>query len=428
MRLNLEATPRSASSSAGCGPATQPSAPAVPDFESSREGDVDRLRSALVSAGAPLPAAFEKVTIHYIADPDAAWSTRGPAGEPPVMAVWYKFKAEFLRDVGPVKAAAAAALLPRGCSVKIDGCAMIRTQGSVRIETVPGAVLPAAAVAEALAGRQIKRLTFEDFSNVGPRLASAIGAAGAEHLELSMGLTDEGSAALAQAVASSVAGGSLRRLGFSVSNIAQRLTDLGAALQKIRAGPSLELELEEFNKADAAAVYAALAAMLDRVSHLRLETIHAEYTGAAGARLVVRSPTLRRLELRFKDGDWPLELEGMPFQLDAAPALESVRLERVFPCEAALLLAALASDPDLPALRSVEMTLSEAGYERYWDNGGPLAPIADQLRALEELAPAAAGGAGAAEGGWQVDVERETTMDKTYGQEWERELIRAWRR
>ena len=67
-------------------------------------------------------------------------------------------------DHGPGKAAAAAALLPWGCTVFI--CGDYQTE----------AALPAAAeVAEALVGREIKRLSLLSFGGVGPRLARAVG-------------------------------------------------------------------------------------------------------------------------------------------------------------------------------------------------------------------------------------------------------------
>ena len=49
-----------------------------------RKRNVGRLRSAFLSAGAALPAAFEKVSVRCMRNPDADWATWGPAGEPPV--------------------------------------------------------------------------------------------------------------------------------------------------------------------------------------------------------------------------------------------------------------------------------------------------------------------------------------------------------
>ena len=89
-------------------------------------------------------------------------------------------------------------------------------------------------------------------------------------------------------------------------------------------------------------------------------------------------------------------------RIDAAPALESVRLEWVFPSKAAPLLAALASDPNLPALQMVELTMSQED-NRNSPHPGPLAPLADGLRrALEQRAGGAAAGAAVSE--WRVEV------------------------
>ena len=153
--------------------------------------------------------------------------------------------------------------------------------------------------------------------------------------------------------------------------------------------------------------------MLDRVSHL---TLHA-YGG--GELAVVRSSVMRRLEL---DLCGTRVAERLPLRFGAAPALESVKLEMIFPSEAAPVLVALASDPNLPALRAVELTVSEEGTEPddpndrvyNYPHPGPMAPLADELRrALEQRA-------GGAVGEWRVEVENEPTGDK-------RGLIRAWR-
>ena len=119
---------------------------ALPNFEAVEE-DVSRLRSA-VSAGTCSPAAFEKVSVYQICNPDAAWVTRGPAGAPPVLSAEYMFiQVEELEDDFPGRAAAAAALLPCGCDVTILG-------GNQNEADLPAAV----EVTEALAGRQIRRL------------------------------------------------------------------------------------------------------------------------------------------------------------------------------------------------------------------------------------------------------------------------------
>ena len=82
--------------------------------------------------------------------------------------------------------------------------------------------------------------------------------------------------------------------------------------------------------------------------------------------------------------------------------LESVRLEQIYPSEAAPLLVALASDPNLPALRAVQLTVSREG-DRISPRPGLLAPVADGLRrALEQRAGGAA--AGAAVGEWRVEA------------------------
>ena len=67
---------------------------------------------------------------------------------------------------------------------------------------------------------------------IGPRLARAVGSAGAQNLQVgSDGLTDEGSLAMAAAVAAAVADGSLRRLLIlgRTEGPARLLTHLGAA-------------------------------------------------------------------------------------------------------------------------------------------------------------------------------------------------------
>ena len=109
-------------------------------------------------------------------------------------------------------------------------------------------------------------------------------------------------------------------------------------------------------------------------------------------------------------------------RFDEAPELKSVRLDYVFPSEAAPLLAALLSNPNLPALRAVALTVSQEG-NRHSPHTGPLAPLHDRraLAALHRRAGRAA--AGAASGDWRVEVEREFDNVRH-----ERGLIRAWRR
>ena len=345
-----------------------------------------------------LPAAFEKVSIYHINNPDASWATRGAAGEPPVVAQAYSFDGDYLRDAGRAKIAAAASSLPRGCDVAIYGRHVDSDEEEDEDLAEPDSTVAAAEVAEALAGRQIKRLVFENFSGMGPRLGRALGAAGAEHLRLfSVGLTDQGSVALAEAVAASVAGGTMRHLGlWQVRYPARLLLDLGAALQRGGPGPSFELEVLGYSEALAAAVHAALATVLGRVSLLSLKI----YDG--GELLAVGSQALLRLELRFEA---EAVQQQLPFRFDAAPALESVLLKYVFPSEAAPLLVALASDPNLPALRAVKLVVAQEG-DRKSPHPAPLAPVADGLRrALEQRAGGAA--AGAASGEWRVEVERE---------------------
>ena len=92
-----------------------------------------------------------------------------------------------------------------------------------------------------------------------------------------------------------------------------------------------------------------------------------------------------------------------PVRFHAAPSLESVLLDYVYPSEAAPLMAALASDPNLPALRSVGLIVSPDG-NRLRPFPGPLAPVAEAMRrALEQRAGGAA--AGATLGEWRVEVE-----------------------
>ena len=114
-----------------------------------------------MSAGAGLQAAFEKVSIRSISCPDARWATWGPAGEPTVLAEEYCFEENYLRDAGPGKAAAAAASLPRGCSVTISGYGLFDDdddEDDFEVEADSGlpALAGAAEVAEALVEHQIK--------------------------------------------------------------------------------------------------------------------------------------------------------------------------------------------------------------------------------------------------------------------------------
>ena len=225
-----------------------------------------------------------------------------------------------------------------------------------------------------------------------------------------MSLTDEGSLALAEAVAASVAGVTTRRLDFfSLLDLgpAPLLAALGAALQKGGPGPSFELMVGGYNEEEAVAVLGALAAVLGRVSFLRLPIYGV-------CVLVVRSQALRRLEMSF----WGEAAQQLPpVRFEAAPALESVLLNFVIPSEAAPMLAALASNPNLPALRAVDLTVVQEGPVTWFSrppHPGPLAPLADGLRrALEQRA-------GGAVGKWRVEVESEPTERK-------RGLIRAWR-
>ena len=172
-----------------------------------------------------------------------------------------------------------------------------------------------------------------------------------------------------------MAGGVLRRLELSYVGYPTRLlAALGVALERLGPGPSFELvlgdngDVPDDSEEQARALNAALAAMLGRVSLLSLPAPFSE--------LAVRSPVLRHLHLRFVV--W--EVQGLPLMFDAAPALESVRLEFIFPSEAAPALAALASDHNLPALRTVEMTVADEdggcvrispspGGLRWWRSG-----------------------------------------------------------
>ena len=316
-----------------------------------------------------------------------------------------------MRTASPGQPAAAAALLPRGCEVIIQGGGANGTSESA-----------AAEVAEALAGRQIKRLELSHSFGAGPRMARAVGAAGAEHLRLNqVGLTDETLPELAEAVAAGAASGALRRLALRQYGMdpargkdpARLLATLGAALQRRGPGISLELEIEIYLEAEAAAVRATLAAMLGRVSLLSLRI----YDRGGELELAVRSHVLRRLELRFQ-GD--AARQRLPLRFIEAPALESVRLDHVYPSEAAPFLLDLASDPSLPALRVVELSFSKKNIRlqlRYMQ----LTPLANALRrALEQRAGgAAAGSAGAAAlGEWRVEVDRDPSNEYT---------IRAWR-
>ena len=330
------------------------------------------------------------------------------------------FTMEYLRDAGPGQAAAAASLLPRGCWVTVDGGH--RTEAT---SSLPAAV----EVVEEVGGRQMKRFSVYSITDVGPRLAKAAGEAGAEHLELKhVGLADEGSRALADAyaVAASVAGGTMRRLELSYDSHGDPawplLADLGAALQRGGPGPCLELQVRVEagfgvpSGDEQAAVHAALAAMLGRVSLLSLPV----YSGGEIAVLVVRSQVLRRLEIFICKLAARCQL---PLRIDAAPALESVRLEYVFPSVAARLLVALASDPSLPALQEVELTLADEG-SRHFPYCGLLAPVAGGVRrALEQRAGGAA--AGAALGEWRVEVVEEVVVREDSRYYWA--MIRALR-
>ena len=218
-----------------------------------------------------------------------------------------------------------------------------------------------------------------------------------------MSLTDEGVLALAEAVAESVAGGTTRRLELQNMNVIdppRLLAALGAALQRVAPGPSFELQLGPYSEAAASAVNTPLARILGRVSLLSLSFY--------GGELAVRSRTLRRLEICIEG---KTALEQLPWRIDTAPALKSVRLERVSPSEAAPLLVALASDPNLPALRVVDLTVAQDdGFLRTFSYLGRMA-LANRLqRALAQREQRAGGGAAAgavALGEWRVEVQRE---------------------
>ena len=191
--------------------------------------------------------------------------------------------------------------------------------------------------------------------------------------------------------------------GLAKSTTSRLLMALGTALQRGRQWPSFELKVGWYTVEleGAAAVHAALAAVLCRVSFLWLPV----YSG--GELPAERSAVIRRLELNFYFGAAAAAAE-LPFRFDAAPALESVLLDRVYPSEAAPLLVALASDPNLPALRSVQLTLAREADRRYPPHPGPLAPLADGLRrALEQRAGGAAAGAAVSPGQRRVEVQRE---------------------
>ena len=119
-----------------------------------------------------------------------------------MLAGWYKFGPKSLGDADPGQAAAAADSLPGGCGVLISGAGDEEIEDGVVVgfRSMSEADLPAAAeVAEGLVGRQIKWLSFCSCLNVGPRLARAAAAAGAEHLCLDkVDLTQQGSAAVAE--------------------------------------------------------------------------------------------------------------------------------------------------------------------------------------------------------------------------------------
>ena len=82
-------------------------------------------------------------------------------------------------------------------------------------------------------------------------------------------------------------------------------------------------------------------------------------------------------------------------------------MEKIYPSEAAprLLVAMASAGPNLPALRTVILTVSQEG-DRVTHHPAPLEPVAVGLRrALEQCAGGAAAGAALSE--WRVEVERE---------------------
>ena len=195
-----------------------------------------------------------------------------------------------------------------------------------------------------------------------------------------MRLTGKGSLALGAAVAASVASGATRRLVFWWSgNLAQILVALGAALQRGGAVPSFELEIGggvNIRAEEEQAAYAPLAALLGRISLL---SIHLQ------GELRVRSPVLRRLEVHIEGR----EARQLRLQFDVASALESVLFERVFPSEAAPLLAALASDPNLPALMMVRYGAAALLKELSKRPAAALAlQAAGAIKALDDLVAA----------------------------------------
>ena len=113
--------------------------------------DVEQLKK-LASAGPGLPAAFEKVSVETLFNPEAAWASRGPAGEPPVLST--RAGPSYLHKVasGNPSPAAVAASIPLGSNVYFSG------------GNRPESESPAAAeVTEALAEREIKQITFRTF-------------------------------------------------------------------------------------------------------------------------------------------------------------------------------------------------------------------------------------------------------------------------
>ena len=361
---------------------------------SESEGCIKRLRivsgSAARRAAAGLPPAF--VTVGKVWQPDVSWATPGPAGEAPVIAATYAFSGLLMRDSAYCTAALAS--LPRGCSVELDGG---RDGFGGALPGLTGA--EAALAAEALVGRGVEKLTLQ-FSEAGPPLMSAAVAAGTAVLKLNHVSLDVAAAeALAGAVADAAAAGTLKHLQlYNMGGISHHLAALGARLQQQHPLESLSLS-EDRNQGTAwtqpefLAFHPCLSALLDRVAVMNM---HQPMAGT----IVVRSAVLRSLSLSFvvDDGDNTHNL-GLVFE--HAPALAFFRAKNCWPATAELLLSKLASDPNLPAMRVVEMGISEEGTD-HDPLSTPLEPVAEGLRRAlaETLSPAAAAQ-------WRVVVARE---------------------
>ena len=144
-------------------------------------------------------------------------------------------------------------------------------------------------------------------------------------------------------------------------------------------------------------IYPALSALLDRVTDLALLPWNLR-----GGTLIVRSEALRSLTISYPAIAESAGKAELPVRIERAPALERVRAESVWPSEAADLLAHLASDPNLPSTRAVEMLISGERSARWYPHPGSLGPVAERVRLALE---AAVGAEVAAR--WRVEVVRE---------------------